>query len=240
MINHIPPSLRAALNTLFYNSINATTRSNKFGHRGEKMNTDVPYMGTSKNVSAILAKIQTASCPIAFTIDFLKDLGFTSSNDRGIVKVLKYIGFLDQNSKPLEPYRKFLDHTISKQILADQLRVAYDDLFNAHNNADKLPASDLKGWFRTKTGQSDAVSEKIATTFRTIADNADFSGKQNPKKTENSSPKIEVGLPEKVDKKETEHADLSLVYRFEIHLPDTQNIDTYRAIFRAIKEELLK
>ncbi|MGA2631839.1 MAG: hypothetical protein ABSG54_16705, partial [Terriglobia bacterium] len=31
-----------------------------------------------------------------------------------------------------------------------------------------------------------------------------------------------------------------LVYRIEIHLPDTQNIDTYRAIFRALREELAR
>jgi len=28
-----------------------------------------------------------------------------------------------------------------------------------------------------------------------------------------------------------------LVYRLEIHLPDTQNVDTFRAIFRALREE---
>ena len=36
----------------------------------------------------------------------------------------------------------------------------------------------------------------------------------------------------------TVETNFGLVYRIEIHLPDTQNLDTYRAIFRAIREEL--
>ncbi len=32
---------------------------------------------------------------------------------------------------------------------------------------------------------------------------------------------------------------LGLVYRIEIHLPETQNIETYRSIFKALREELM-
>jgi hypothetical protein len=34
--------------------------------------------------------------------------------------------------------------------------------------------------------------------------------------------------------------EIGLVYRFEIHLPDTQNVDTFRAIFKAMREELMQ
>jgi len=204
------------------------------------MNTSVPYMGSVKNLGAMLTKMQTASCPPSFTIDFLKDMGFTSSNDRAVIKILKYIGFLDQNSKPLEPYKKYMDHTISKEILAEQLRFSFDDLFNAHKDANIMAASDLKGWFRTKTGQSEPVAEKMATTFKALADNADFSDTHHSKSTIPIVVPTDIPASANHDNTNKQDNSLSLVYRFEIHLPDTQNIDTYRAIFKAIKEELLK
>ncbi|MEO0332090.1 MAG: hypothetical protein AAF223_10440, partial [Bacteroidota bacterium] len=37
----------------------------------------------------------------------------------------------------------------------------------------------------------------------------------------------------------TGESKFGLVYRLEIHLPDTQNIETYRSIFRALREELM-
>jgi len=203
------------------------------------MNIDIPYMPSVKNVNAIMAKIQGASLPASFTIDFLRDLGFPSSNDRSLIKFLKYIGFIDNNSKPLEPYKKYLDHNNSKKVLGQQLKIAFDDLFIAHKNANKMSGSELKGWFRTKTGQSDAVAEKIASTFKAFADLSEFADHTGEKATDKNDElskdkgEIPISLP-------LENNKLGLVYRFEIHLPDTQNIDTYRAIFKAIKEELLK
>ena len=202
------------------------------------MDPNVPYLMTVKRLPQMMAKIQTAALPPSFTLDFLKGLGFTSSADRGIIKVLKYIGFVDANAKPLEPYRKYLDHTVSKKVLAQQLRASFDDLFFANKSADKTTAGELKGWFKTKTGLSEAVAEKIATTFKALADLGDFApvDEQRPKET----PNTEVREDTKPDAKIGALDSIGLVYRFEIHPPDTQNIDTYRAIFRALREELGK
>ena len=45
------------------------------------MDIDVPYMPSLKNLHKILDKIQHAAVPEAFTYEFLRDLGFSSSND---------------------------------------------------------------------------------------------------------------------------------------------------------------
>jgi hypothetical protein len=39
-----------------------------------------------------------------------------------------------------------------------------------------MTVEQLKGWFKSKTGKGDAVAIKIATTFKTLADYADFTG----------------------------------------------------------------
>lgn len=75
------------------------------------MDTDVPRMSAVKNLHAILDKIQKAAVPDAFGITFLKDMGFTSSNDRAVIKVLKFLGMLDASGRPQASYREFMDHT---------------------------------------------------------------------------------------------------------------------------------
>lgn len=207
------------------------------------MDTSVPYMPSVKNLTAILDKIQHAGVPEAFGYDFLRDLGFTSSNDRSVVKVLKYIGFLDSSGIPQTSYREFTNHTKAKAILAGRLRAAFDDLFLAHKNAQDMAVENLKGWFKSKTGSGDAVATKIATTFKTLASYANF---------KEHAPLVEDTLsapPKNKDEKEKEvipppparnggALEMGLVYRIEVHLPDTQNVETYRAIFKALREEL--
>jgi hypothetical protein len=201
------------------------------------MDVNVPYMPSNKNLTAILSKIQHAAVPEAFGHDFLKDLGFTSSNDRSIIKIFRYLGFLDPSGRPQTPYRDFVDHTKTKQVLADRLKAAFDDLYVANKKAQEMTVDSLKGWFKSKTGKGDAVAVKMATTFKGLASYADFS---NTLEVPISPPKEKEDLSaEKPKERNLDLGSIGLVYRFEIHLPDTQNIDTFRAIFKAMREELM-
>lgn len=207
------------------------------------MNPDVPYMMSVTNLHKILDAIQRAGAPEVFHLDFLKDLGFKGSNDRGAVKLLKYLGLLDGSGRPQASYREFMDQTKAKHVLANRMRATFDDLFTADRHANTKSVEQLKGWFKTKTGAGDAVAQKMASTFRSLAMYAAWDGApptsaeddapESPP-PERSQPAIELPQP-------TGHGKsaIGLVYRFEIHLPDTQNVDTFRAIFRALREELM-
>ena len=109
------------------------------------MSPDVPYMMSVTNLHKILDAIQRAGAPEVFHLDFLKDLGFKAFNDRGAVKMLKYLGFLDGSGRPQASYREFMDHTKSKLVLASRMRVAFDDLFTADRNANTKSVEQLKG-----------------------------------------------------------------------------------------------
>jgi hypothetical protein len=204
------------------------------------MDISVPYMPSVKNLHSILDKIQHAAVPDAFGYDFLHDLGFTSSNDRSIVKLFKYLGFLDSSGRPQTSYRDFVDHTKTKIILAERLRSAFDDLYVSNKKAHEMTVDQLKGWFKSKTGKGDSVAIKIATTFKTLADYADFSTALPKEHVKTKEPEKLPPAGEEKRKLIFEEHGLGLVYRFEIHLPDTQNIDTFRAIFRAMREELMQ
>jgi Family of unknown function (DUF5343) len=224
------------------------------------MDTNVPYMPSVGNLQHILDKIQNAGVPEVFNLDFLRDLGFTSSNDRAVVKLLKYLGFLDPAGRPQTSYREFMDHTQAKSVLAGRLRTAYDDLFLADRDAHTRAAQSLKGWFKTKTGESDAVAGKIATTFKALASYADFAHPPAPQiepvvpptpskggpapavADANGEGNGAVPIPADTPPRLTPRAgvgDFGFVYRLEIHLPDTQNVETFRAIFRALREEMI-
>ncbi len=209
------------------------------------MDINVPYMPSVKNLNSILSKIQKAAVPERFTHEFLKDLGFKSSNDQAISKILKYLGFLSPSGEPQTAYKEFVDETKSKKILAERIKIAFDDLYNSNKDAHTKSGDELKGWFKTKTGKSDSVAVKMATTFKTLASFGDFSeltdtsASRRTKTLEQSATPPSISIEEKKDSAKSRRSDFGLVYRFEIHLPDTQNIETHRAIFKALKEELL-
>jgi len=214
------------------------------------METEVPYMPSVTNLHKILEAIQKAGAPEAFGLDFLKDLGFTSSNDRAAIKLLKFLGLLDAGGKPTSSYKEFMDQNRAKAVLAIRLRKAYDDLFLSDKEAQTRTVERLKGWFKTKTGAGDAVANKMATTFKSLATYADFTHSESvaeldTSKTQEESETVddlktkgEGGNKAHVSKKHEFANDIGFVYRIEIHLPDTTNIETYRSIFRAIREEL--
>jgi Family of unknown function (DUF5343) len=124
------------------------------------------------------------------------------------------------------------------------MRAAFDDLYLSDKNAHTKPAESLKGWFKTKTGVSDSVAKKMATQFKSLAQYADFEAKLSEQPTIEESakplaPQRPAEQPHVASATKSEVAQLGLIYRLEIHLPDTQNIETFRSIFRALREELM-
>jgi|TARA_B110000971_G_scaffold146500_1_gene149570 hypothetical protein len=219
----------------------ALTAEINTNHQDKDMDENVPYMNSVKKLHPMLDKIQNAGVPETFNKDFLVDLGYTSSYDTALIKLLRYLGMLDSSNKPQDSYRQFVDHTKAKTVLAQRIRVAYDDLYLSDKNADSKQTNQLQGWFKTKTGSGEAVAKKIASTFKSLADYADFSGVAPAQEEPSAAPKEDIppvipGVPPIIHPKNT---DIGLVYRFEIHLPDTQNVDTFRAIFKALREELM-
>lgn len=157
--------------------------------------------------------------------------------------MLKYLGMLDSSGRPQASYREFMDQTKAKHVLATRMRATFDDLFTADKNANSKSVEQLKGWFKTKTGSGDAVAQKMASTFRSLATYANWDGAApaaaEDEKSESSMPErthSPIELPQSAGHGKSA---IGLVYRFEIHLPDTQNVDTFRAIFRALREELM-
>jgi len=75
------------------------------------------YLVSTKNLDDILKKIVDGVAPAKFTADHLKSIGFTSSNDRGIIPLLKDLGFLAGDGTPLARYHAYRDRSRSKAVM---------------------------------------------------------------------------------------------------------------------------
>lgn len=205
------------------------------------------YVNNVGNLVKFLEEIRTAGVPERVTFEFLKPLGFKSSNDRPIISVLKGIGFLDANGTPTDSYRSFRDPDLGPKVLARALRSAYAELYLANTKAHDLPIDKLKGIIATKTSKGDAVVKLIAATFKALAKAADFSEpsggleKAVGKPVEKTKASTDAGnkftLPPSPP--EAGAGVAGFHYNIQIHLPTTTDITVYNAIFKSLKEHLL-
>lgn len=214
------------------------------------------YLITTKNLDSFLNSLLTARAPEVFTQKFLESLEFKSTNDRLFIGMLKGLGFLDSTAVPTERYFKFLDQTQSKQILADAIREAYEDLFSVNTKAHELSQQEVKSKLKTLTQgkPSDKVLGLMATTFKALVDYAEWNTtsvsklatpkkveEKNAEKASHSQKQEEITTPaeEKGSLKETiktiEH---QLHYNIQIHLPESRDQAVYDAIFKSLKSHL--
>lgn len=118
-----------------------------------------------------------AQPPERFSLKFLENLGFTSTNDRLFIGILNDLGFLTQDGQPTPRYFDFLDRSRSKVVVAEGIRDPFSDLFAINKQAQTLTPADAKNKLRTLFAgrKTDLVIGHIAKTFKGLCDYADFS-----------------------------------------------------------------
>lgn len=203
------------------------------------------YITSVKNLSAIFEKIVEGTAPKKFTTAHLKSIGFKSSNDVGIIAVLKDLGFLTADGTPTQRYHDYRDKSRSSGVMAEALREAYEELFHINEKPTSADRQAIEGKFTSVHNTSDRVAAEQTKTFYALLKLADLdsAGKHKPKK-EQEKPK------EKSEEKEPrKHGELDgnqlshfagLRYNVEIHLPATKDVEVYNAIFKSLKEHLLE
>jgi hypothetical protein len=196
--------------------------------------SEIPYMESVANLSDILSKIRTAGSPPKFTHEFLSStLGFKGSRDRGVIKVLKALGFLTADSIPTQRYNQFKDERLSRAVMAAGIRDGWADVFLADEKSYERTQSQLVGIFKNVTGKGEAVAQKMASTFKALAAQADWQ----------KLPEMEAAEPEAaaltLPREMVREGRVSLHQDVHIHLPATSDVAVYTAIFRALREELL-
>lgn len=207
-------------------------------------------------ITAYFDAILNAEAPERFSIKFLDGLGFSSSNDRLLIGILKDLGFLNADGKPTSRYYQFLDKGNAPFVLAEGIRDAYSSLFSVNKSANELDADGAYNKLRSlyRGEKKDTVIKHIAKTFVALCANANFSA--------NKKMFTDEGLSEGPDEQDESDASYnisedtsppttqidagnkpptsfkSLQYHINIVLPDTRDQATYDAIFKSLRDHL--
>ncbi len=199
------------------------------------------YLTSTKNLEGILNSIVGAQAPEKFTTRFLESLDYKSTSDRLIIGVLKSLGFLADDGRPLQRYFDYLDQTQSELIMAQAIREAYSDLFQINKNANEMAKSEVMNKFKTLSqGQySESVLDKMALTFTALSSHADFAATSTQKTpAENKVVEDPAKPAERIESSTKSLAIAGLVYNIQLILPESRDPKVYDALFESLKKHL--
>lgn len=197
-----------------------------------------PYMISNNKIGSILSKIRSAAKPATFTHQFLKQLGFSSSNDRAIIPLLKHLGFIAEDGTPSEFYLRLKDNTDWQFVLGERIQTLYKELFHINTEIYKSNDDEIKGAFSRITGKDENSVNRYTATFKALISLAKFGASPKLSESEKSKQKTEDQLSNNVST--NKHlSNIDLCHNIQIHLPATSDVNVYNAIFKSIRENLL-
>lgn len=198
------------------------------------------YVQNYGQLPEVFQKISDGQAPEKFTRQYLKDLGFKSSNFHAVLPLLKSLGFLSADGTPTSKYHSYRDQSQSRAVLGASLREAYGELFTIKAEPTNADRKLIEGKFKSAHNTSDRVSKLMASTFYALLPLADLKAAQTEPVSE---PKPEIKAePESASGQKTQHPAAhrpTLHYNIQIHLPPTKDIEVFNAIFKSLREHLL-
>lgn len=205
------------------------------------MAKDLFYLPSYKNVGTIFEKIQTAKTPEAFTMKYLANvIGLKSTADRGLINMLKKLGFLDASGRPTDAYALLKNKNVAGAAIADGLRKAYASLFEANEKANELTLEQLKNLVSQVTGADVNGARSVAYTFNAIAKSANFAAKLEQKDgagaaagQNGANGGEEPPLPPLPPQGNGLRSDFH--FNIQVHLPANGTEETYLNIFNALR-----
>lgn len=194
---------------------------------------EFPYTTVTGKISTLFEKIKQVGQPDKVTLTWLKSVGFTSTNDRSLVALLKFVDFLDDSGSPTA---RWLDYrgANGEQVLAEGIRQGYSELFTIYPNAFSQSDQDLQSFFSTRTKAGKQVVDKTVTTFKNLCKIADFQTPRPRSKIQSNVTKRTQELA--AGSTTVGQTPVSINIKLELPLADAE---TYEAFFAAMKKHLL-
>lgn len=213
--------------------------------------TQLPYLASPGNIAKALAAIKVAATPPKVSQDFVKTkLAVPGSSGDQITTFLKRLGFAASDGTPTDLYRAYRGGD-GKRALAAAIRTAYAPLFDRNEYLYDCPDAKIKDLIIEETGLA-KEARPVALIFQTLKqllNLADFSDDDasDVRAPPTTKPRMEMDHDFK-DKDEhqprgrssPEGVKLNLGYTINLNLPETSDIEVFNAIFRSLKETLLK
>jgi len=198
----------------------------------------LPYLAGYGIITKALEKIKSAATPERFTQDFLATkLSLKGGSARPVIPLLKRIGFLGTDGVPTERYKQFRNPANAGSAAAAALKQGYKPLYDRNEYAHDLSDKDLKGLIVEATGIAPEAStiKSILGSFKALKAFAKFDGEE-----EVIEAREEELVGEREEEKKPEALRLGLSYTINLNLPATSDISVFNAIFKSLREHLLR
>src|SRR4030042_6560035 len=112
---------------------------------------DFPYVPNPAGLKKFFAHIQSAGGPEKVTIKYLEKVGFKSTNDRYIIGLLKFLGFIDSGGVPTDMWSKYRSRSNAAAALGGAIQSSYGDLFRTYPDAYRKAKEALRNYFSPHT-----------------------------------------------------------------------------------------
>lgn len=205
---------------------------------------NLPYVTIAGTLTKVLGKIKTAAVPERFTQDFLATkLGFKGGPPQTIIPLLKKIGFLGADGVPTDTYKRFRNPGQSGAAMAKAIRQGYATLYEMNEYVHDASEADLRGLVVQATGaeQDSRVVQAVVGSFKALKAFAKFDQTEDVEE-EGGGIEKEHGKDEqsRVEATRALPAGFNLGYTINLNLPATTDVAVFDAIFKSLKEHLLK
>lgn len=188
----------------------------------------------------LLNKIRESGVPSKASNAWLETIGFKSSNDRSMLAVLRQIGLIDASGLPTPAWKQYRGAG-SKAVLGRAIKTGYQDLFTTYPNAHTRSSTDISHVFSTQSDASKQTVDKMVSTFKTLAAQAEFdssptdSGAEVPA-VDSDAESVATTV---VARTSRTAAGLNVNINVQLALPETTDQEVYEAFFKAMRTHLL-
>jgi hypothetical protein len=206
--------------------------------------TDFPYTQNTGKLKEFLKTIRGIGVPTTgATQDWFQSIGFKSSNDRPILRVMRFIGFIDSTSKPTDLWMQYRgpDH---QEILAKGIIQGYKDLFDVYPDAYSRSSKELEHYFTQKSTAGKRVIDNTIATFKTLCELAEFNGTtpqhDEPKPQDGASVGEQLAKSRDLIKNQAKGSSITMNINIQLTLPDTTDATVYDNFFAAMKKHIFQ
>jgi hypothetical protein len=95
---------------------------------------ELQYTTVPGKLETFFEKVRQVRIPPKATNAWVKSIGFTSSSDRTLLTMLKFIGFAGDTGVPTDRWESYRGSNPGA-VLTEAITEAYDDLFDTYPNA---------------------------------------------------------------------------------------------------------
>jgi len=156
-----------------------------------------------------------------------------------VIPYLKRTGFLQSDGTPTDLYERFRNDNETGAAAAEALRVGYRALYDVNEYIHDASDQEIRGVIIQVTGAEEGSStvKAILGSFKALRTFADFDAVAAPTLVPLAADAGEVPplgggapLPE----------GLNIGYTINLHLPATSDVAVFNAIFKSLRENLLR